>query len=62
MLASDTFEQLTESLLNFNKEALYTGYGGGFTYKTPLGPVSMFLAGNNKDSHLTWYINMGYTF
>ena len=62
MLASDSFEHLTESLLNFSKEALYTGYGGGFTYKTPLGPVSMFLAGNNKDSHLTWYINMGYTF
>jgi NTE family protein len=62
MTASDSFEHLAQSVIKMNKGTLHFGYGGGLTYKTPLGPVSIFLSGNNKDSGLTWYINMGYTF
>jgi NTE family protein len=62
MIASDNFEHLVQSVLEVNKKAFHLGYGGGLTYKTPLGPLSIFIAGNNKDSKATWYINMGYTF
>jgi len=62
MLPADNFEDLTDSLLSFNKDAVHVGYGGGITYNTPLGPVSVFLAGNNKDHQITWYFNMGYNF
>jgi outer membrane translocation and assembly module TamA len=61
-VAADSFEALTNYLLGLNKDDLHIGYGGGVTYKTPLGPVSIFIAGNNKDSRLRFYINMGFTF
>jgi NTE family protein len=62
MIASDNFEHLIQSVLEIDKESFHLGYGGGFTYNTPLGPISIFLAGNNKDANLTWYINFGYGF
>ena len=62
LVASDNFEHLTDALFTFETESFHIGYGGGFTYKTPLGPISIFLAGNNKENPITWYINMGYTF
>ncbi len=62
LLASDNFEHLTDALFTFDKDAFHVGYGGGFSYKTPAGPVSVFLAGANKVNSVTWYINLGYTF
>ncbi len=62
MLASDSFENLTTLLMEFNKDDLHIGYGGGLTYNTPLGPISIFFAGNNKKNRPVWYINMGYPF
>jgi outer membrane protein assembly factor BamA len=62
LIASDSFERLAESVFGDNQEKLLLGAGAGATYKTPLGPVSVFLAGNNQDSRLRWYINMGFTF
>ena len=62
MLAADNFENLALSFLEWNNESLHLGYGGGFTYKTPLGPMTLFFAGNNKDNRLRWYLNMGFTF
>jgi len=62
MLSSDSFQEMTDALVEFSKESFHVGYGGGFTYNTPLGPLNVFLAGNNKDSRLTWYINFGFTF
>jgi NTE family protein len=62
LVASDNFEHLMDSLFTFDKEAFHFGYGGGLTYKTPVGPLSIFLSDNNKDHQVTWYINLGYTF
>jgi NTE family protein len=62
MIAADKFENLVESVLEMKSSTLRVGYGGGFTYKTLLGPVSIFVAGNNKDSKPIWYINLGYPF
>jgi outer membrane protein assembly factor BamA len=62
LMAGDDFEQLTDSLFSFDEDALHLGYGGGLTFNSPLGPLSIFLAGNDRDKNVTWYINMGYTF
>jgi NTE family protein len=62
MVTSDSFEHLLEEAVEINKGSLHIGYGGGLTYNTLLGPLSFFIAGNNKESKTTWYINFGYTF
>jgi NTE family protein len=62
MIASDNFEHLVQSVVEMNKTTLHFGYGGGVTYKTLFGPLSLFVAGNNKESKATWYVNLGYTF
>lgn len=62
LIVSENPEGLTESLFGLNDNNIHIGYGSGITFKTPLGPLSLFLAGNNKNSHLTTYINFGYTF
>jgi len=62
LIVSESLELLTKSILDFNHHNIHFGYGSGFTFKTPLGPLSLFLAGNNKNKHPTLYINFGYTF
>jgi NTE family protein len=62
MVVSDKFSDLMTELFELDYESVYAGYGAGITYKSPFGPVSIFFAGNHKDSSLRWYINMGFTF
>ncbi|MBN1158832.1 MAG: patatin-like phospholipase family protein [Bacteroidales bacterium] len=62
LMGSDRFEDLIQSFLSFDMKFLNLGYGGGITYNTPLGPVNLFMAGNNKDGKIRWYFNMGFTF
>lgn len=62
LIVSESFELLTKSILDFDRHNIHLGYGSGFTFKTPLGPLSLFLAGENKNNHPTLYINFGYTF
>jgi NTE family protein len=56
-----SLNNLIDSFLTLN-ESVFLGYGAGLTYKTPLGPVSIFIGANNKESNLKWYLNFGYTF
>jgi NTE family protein len=62
MFVSDEASELLDCIFEFRKKAFHLGYGGGLTYNTPLGPLSIFLSGNDKDPGLSWYINFGYTF
>jgi NTE family protein len=62
LMTSGTVKSLSESIVNLDTDNVHVGYGAGLLYKTPLGPVNVFLSGNNKDSHLRFYINMGFTF
>jgi NTE family protein len=55
-------DNLFSALYNFQRELYFVGYGGGLTYKTYLGPVSVFLGSNNSDYKLRWYINLGFNF
>jgi len=62
MVTSGTAESLYENIANLDSEYFHIGYGVGLLYKTPLGPVNVFLSGNNMDPHLRFYLNMGFTF
>jgi NTE family protein len=62
LMTAGTVSSLGESIVNLDSENIHVGYGGGLLYKTPLGPVNVFLSGNNMDSHVRFYINMGFTF
>jgi outer membrane translocation and assembly module TamA len=62
LIGSDNFNDLASSIINPNMNDLHIGYGGGLTYKTPLGPIKVFLAGNNQDARLRFYFNIGFTF
>jgi len=62
LMASDRFEDLTNYFLAWDGSNLHAGYGAGFTYKTPLGPLQLAMAGNNTDMRLRFYVNMGFTF
>ena len=62
LMASDSFNGLTESIFGITQDNLHLGFGGGATYKTILGPLSLMVAGNNQDSKLRWYISMGFSF
>ncbi|MBN1143805.1 MAG: patatin-like phospholipase family protein [Bacteroidales bacterium] len=62
MITSYDFDHLLQSILDMDGGAFHFGYGAGLTYNTPIGPASIFFAGNNKEEKTTWYINLGYTF
>ncbi len=62
MTVGTSLNDLFESTLAISHENLYIGYGTGITYNSPLGPLSVFFAANNKEPRLRWYVNLGYTF
>jgi NTE family protein len=62
LMTSGSVSSLAENIVALDTDNFHVGYGAGMLYKTPLGPVNVFLSGNNMDSHLRFYINMGFTF
>lgn len=62
LMNEGTVKALSENLIQLDTDNIHVGYGAGLLYKSPLGPVNVFLSGNNKDTHLRFYINMGFTF
>jgi len=62
MTTGSNFNNLLESVFELNDDQYFLGYGTGVTYNTMLGPLSVFLAANNKEPNLTWYVNFGFTF
>jgi len=62
IFVSEDNTELMDAVLSWDKEALYIGAGAGFTYKTPLGPVSVYLGSRTDIWNPIWYLNIGYTF
>lgn len=62
MFTSYDLDHLLQAITEMDGESFHFGYGAGLTYNTPIGPASIFFAGNNKEEKTTWYINLGYTF
>ncbi len=61
-MVADNNQEFIDNILEFSDEGRYIGVGAGAVYKTPLGPVSIFLGSRTDTWNPIWYINIGYTF
>jgi outer membrane translocation and assembly module TamA len=61
-LVADDNQEFLDNVLNFSSEGRYIGAGAGAVYKSPLGPVSVFLGSRTDTWNPIWYINIGYNF
>ncbi len=62
MFVTDDVNTLLDDIFTWNDEARYMGVGAGFTYKTPVGPVSVYLGSRTDVWNPIWYTNIGFTF
>jgi NTE family protein len=62
LFVGDDMNSFLDDFLSFSKEGRYMGAGAGFTYRTPLGPVSVYLGSRTDTWNPIWYLNLGYTF
>jgi hypothetical protein len=62
IIVSDDITTFANDIFSWNDESRYLGSGAGFTYKTPIGPISIFLGSRLDIWNPIWYFNIGYTF
>jgi NTE family protein len=62
LFVSSDYPKLLKDIISMNDQGRYIGAGTGFTYKTPIGPVSVFLGSRTDTWNPIWYINIGFTF
>ena len=62
IIVSDEIEPFLEDLLSWDEQTRYIGLGAGFTYKTPIGPLSVYFGSRTDLWNPVWYINIGFTF
>jgi NTE family protein len=62
LFVSSDYPKLLKDILSMNDQGRYIGAGAGFTYKTPIGPVSIYLGSRTDIWNPIWYINIGFTF
>lgn len=61
-LVADDNQEFLDNIVEFSSEGRYIGAGAGAVYKSPLGPVSVFLGSRTDTWNPVWYINIGYAF
>jgi NTE family protein len=62
LFVSDDFTKFLNEFLSFSEEGRYMGAGAGFTYKTPIGPLSIYLGSRTDVWNPIWYLNFGFSF
>ena len=62
LFVGDDFKTFIDEFLSFSKEGRYMGAGAGVTYKTPVGPLSIYLGSRTDIWNPIWYLNIGFTF
>jgi NTE family protein len=62
IFVTDDNATILDDILTWNSDARYMGVGAGFTYKTPVGPVSVFFGSRTDLWDPIWYTNIGFTF
>ena len=62
LFVGDDFKTFINDFLSFSKEGRYMGAGAGFTYNSPVGPLSIYLGSRTDIWNPIWYINLGFTF
>lgn len=59
---SDNRSSFFDDVVNNPRDVGYLGAGAGITYKTPLGPISVYLGSLTTEWRPIWYTNIGFTF
>ena len=59
---SDDITTFWDDIISYNRDQLYLGVGTGITYRTPIGPISVFLGSRTDVWNPIWYTNLGFTF
>jgi NTE family protein len=62
IFVSDDISTFWNDIVSFNREQIYIGVGAGFTYRTPIGPLSVYLGSRTDVWNPIWYTNLGFTF
>ena len=62
LLFSDDLDGFKDNITSWTHENRILGAGAGFTYKTPVGPVSVYLGSRTDAWNPIWYTNIGFTF
>ena len=62
IFVSDDFITFLDDILSWEEGTNYIGAGAGFTYKTPVGPVSIYLGSRTDVWNPIWYTSIGFTF
>jgi len=62
LIVSDDIDTFLDDLLSWDDQERYMGVGGGLTYKSPLGPLSVFFGSRTDVWNPIWYLNLGFTF
>jgi outer membrane protein assembly factor BamA len=62
LVSAINWDDLLKEVIEYNRETHYLGLGGGITYKSPIGPLSIWFGSFADRWTPTWYINFGYSF
>jgi hypothetical protein len=62
LVSAINWDDLLKEVTEYNSETHYVGVGGGITYKSPIGPLSIWFGSFADRWTPTWYINLGYSF
>jgi NTE family protein len=62
IFVADELDTFMENVLSFAAEGRYLGMGAGITYKTPVGPISVFYGSRTDVWNPIWYTSIGFTF
>lgn len=61
LFVSDSRREFFDEIRNNTDESGYLGIGGGFSLKTPLGPISVYLGSLTREWRPIFYTNIGFT-
>jgi NTE family protein len=62
IFVADELDVFMDNVFSFASEGRYFGMGAGLTYKTPVGPISIFYGSRTDVWNPIWYTSIGFTF
>ena len=62
MFFSSDIATFWDDIISYNRDQMHMGAGAGLTYKSPIGPLSVYLGSRTDVWNPIWYVNIGFTF